>query len=162
MPERTESDKAVQIEQLLQVCEQLQAQVESLTLDSEALREQLAASESQAERLSVLVAQERWLQLDHGTQLRAADIRKIVQGGRAARDQVLVGSKWHNKYWPVPKLTINDSMEIPYPLWTLEEINQQIGAEVILPPRTEEDCLQELETDMDLTVPPPDEKPPTM
>ena len=55
MPKPSDQEQPPSYEQLLQFCEQLQAQVESLTQDNAALREQLETAESEAERLHAIV-----------------------------------------------------------------------------------------------------------
>lgn len=55
MTKPSDPEQAAQNEQLLQHCERLQAQVESLTQDYAALQEQLAAAEFESERLVAIV-----------------------------------------------------------------------------------------------------------
>ena len=55
MPSPADPDQSPEYEQLLQYCEQLREQVESLTLENIALRGQCEAAESETERLTAII-----------------------------------------------------------------------------------------------------------
>ena len=79
-------------------------------------------------------AGERWVRLDVESLLRAADFRRIKQGSQTTSEQTIAGRRYQVQ-WPLPSLVINNDLELPYPQWTVEELLQVIGAEVIEPPR---------------------------
>ncbi len=81
---------------------------------------------------------ERWIRLDAETLLRAADFRRIKQGGHSYGPEQMIGGRRHHVLWPLPALTINGDLELSYPVWTVDELLAVIGAEVVEPPRTQE------------------------